>query len=151
MADEEVARSKEEALNKIVNTTDQSGNMRKELKKNIYENVSTLRNLFVKMQATVEELTRQKGQTEREAQAMKAKLDSCTANNDKNTESRLETPREKGGVPHRMTSRELLPPRDNYLNYTRMHCRGEGKKFKLSLRTKDKHTPDEIKRLLKAK
>jgi len=42
MADEEVARSIEEALNKILNTTDQSGNIRKDLKKNIYENVSTL-------------------------------------------------------------------------------------------------------------
>jgi len=50
----------EEALNKIVNTTDQSGNMRKELKKAINENVSTLRNLFVKMQATLKEGTRQK-------------------------------------------------------------------------------------------
>jgi len=44
MADE-VTRSIEDALNKIVNTTDQSGNMRKKLKKNIYETVSTLRNL----------------------------------------------------------------------------------------------------------
>jgi len=60
MADEEVTRSMEEALNKIVNTTDQSGNMRKELKKAINENVSTLRNLFVKMQATLKEGTRQK-------------------------------------------------------------------------------------------
>jgi len=42
MADE-VTQSIEEALNKIVNTTDQSGNMRKELKKTIFETVSTLR------------------------------------------------------------------------------------------------------------
>jgi hypothetical protein len=63
MADEEVTRSIEEALNKTVNTTDQSGNMRKELKKAIYENVSNLRNPFVKMQATLKEGSRQKEQT----------------------------------------------------------------------------------------
>ena len=60
MADEEVARRIDEALNKILTTTDQSGNMRKEMKKNMYENVSILRNLFVKMQATLEETIRQK-------------------------------------------------------------------------------------------
>ena len=65
MADEELARSIEEALNKIVSTTDQSGNVQKELKA-IYENVSTLRNLFVKMQATLKKGTRQKEQTDRE-------------------------------------------------------------------------------------
>ena len=65
MADEEVARSIENAL-KLLSTTDQSGNMRKELKKAIYENVSTLRNLFVKMQATLKKGTRQKEQTDRE-------------------------------------------------------------------------------------
>jgi len=32
----------EEALNEIVKTMDKSGNMRKELKKTIYEHVSTL-------------------------------------------------------------------------------------------------------------
>ena len=41
MGDGEVARSIEEALNEIVKTTDKSGNMKKELKKTIYENVST--------------------------------------------------------------------------------------------------------------
>jgi 3-methyladenine DNA glycosylase Tag len=40
MADE-VSQNIENALNKIVNTTDQSGNMRKELKKTIFETVST--------------------------------------------------------------------------------------------------------------
>jgi len=44
---------------------------------------------------------------------MVAKLDSCRGNNNKNTERRLETPRKKGGLPHRMTRREVLPPRDN--------------------------------------
>jgi len=58
MADE-VSQNFEDALNKIVNTTDQSGNMRKELKKTIFETVSTLRNLFNKMKVMLDEKTRQ--------------------------------------------------------------------------------------------
>jgi len=58
MADE-VSQNIENALNKIVNTTDQSGNMRKELMKTIFETVSTLRNLFNKMKGMLDEKTRQ--------------------------------------------------------------------------------------------
>jgi len=58
MADE-MSQNIEEALNKIVNTTDQSGNVRKDLKKTIFENVSTLRNLFHKMKEMLDEETRQ--------------------------------------------------------------------------------------------
>jgi hypothetical protein len=45
MADE-MKQSKDDALDKFVNTTDQSGNMRKDLKKIIYGTVSTLRKLI---------------------------------------------------------------------------------------------------------
>jgi 3-methyladenine DNA glycosylase Tag len=55
----EVSQNIENALNKIVNTTDQSRNMRKELKKTIFETVSTLRNLFNKMKGMLDEKTRQ--------------------------------------------------------------------------------------------
>ena len=50
-----MTRDIEVALNKIVNTTEQSGNMRKELKKTIYETVSTLMNLFVTLKVQLEE------------------------------------------------------------------------------------------------
>jgi hypothetical protein len=39
----------ENALNTIATTTEQSGNMKKELKHTIYETVSKLRKLFVKL------------------------------------------------------------------------------------------------------
>jgi len=51
----EVQQGTEDALNKIVHTTDQSGNMKKELKKNIYETVSTLQNLVNRMQVMLAE------------------------------------------------------------------------------------------------
>jgi methylphosphotriester-DNA--protein-cysteine methyltransferase len=65
MADE-VSENIENALNKIVNTTDQSGNMRKELKKTIFETVSNLRNLFRKMKGILDEKTRQNKRMEKE-------------------------------------------------------------------------------------
>jgi hypothetical protein len=39
----------EHALNTIVSTTERSGNVKKELKQTMFEAVSTLRNLFVKL------------------------------------------------------------------------------------------------------
>ena len=42
----------ENALNLVVCTTEQSGNMKKELKKTIFETVSNLRTLFVKLRAS---------------------------------------------------------------------------------------------------
>ena len=58
MADD-VLQGIKDALNKILNTTDQSGNMKKELKKNFYETVSALRNLVNNMQVMLEEEIRQ--------------------------------------------------------------------------------------------
>jgi len=48
MADE-VGEGIENGLNLVVTTTERSGNMKKELKETIFETVSTLRNLFVKL------------------------------------------------------------------------------------------------------
>jgi len=45
---------------------------------------------------------------------MKAVLDACRASNNSNTERSLETPREKGRLPQRITSRQLLSSHDNY-------------------------------------
>jgi len=66
MAEKGVTRDFEAALNKIVNTTEQSGNMRKGLKKTIYETVSTPTNLFVTLKLETEEGKCQKGRLERE-------------------------------------------------------------------------------------
>jgi archaellum component FlaC len=46
---EELDDGIENALNLVVLTTDRSGNMKKESKQTIYETVSSLRNLFVKL------------------------------------------------------------------------------------------------------
>jgi len=53
MADE-VDEGIENALNLVVLTTESSGNMKKDLKQTIFETVSTLRNLFVKLKNNCE-------------------------------------------------------------------------------------------------
>ena len=109
MADE-VTRSIEDALNKIVNTTDQSGNMRKKLKKNIYETVITLRNLFIKMTAMLEQGTRQKIRTEKEINAIKRELEVCRRTN---TTVKLETPSDREKELPKTVSRQVLPTHDH--------------------------------------
>jgi hypothetical protein len=64
MADE-TSELIENALNKIVTTTEQSGNMRKDLKNTIFETVSTLRNLFVCMESSRDEQKVQISELER--------------------------------------------------------------------------------------
>jgi hypothetical protein len=64
MADE-LTQCIEDALTKILHTTDLSGNTKKELMKNIYNTVSTLRNMFNKMKVMLEDEMRQKTQTEK--------------------------------------------------------------------------------------
>jgi ribosome recycling factor len=76
MADE-ASQNIEDALKKIVNTTDQRGNMRKDLKKTIFESASTLRNLFHKMKEMLDEKTRQNKHLENEATKMNKELDNC--------------------------------------------------------------------------
>jgi len=50
---------------------------------------------------------------DRETQVREAEIDACRRDNS-NTKRRLETPRKKGRVPLRMTSREVLTPHDNH-------------------------------------
>ena len=109
MADE-VTRSIEDALNKMVNTTDQRGNMRKELKKNFYETVSTLRNLFIEMKGMLEEGTRQKRQMEKEINGIKTELEACRR---ANTNGKLETPSDREKELPKTGNRQVLPPHDN--------------------------------------
>jgi hypothetical protein len=70
MAEDGVTCDIENALNKIVNTTDQSGKLRKELKKTIFETVSTPRNLFMTLKVQIGGKSK-KVRLERELQATK--------------------------------------------------------------------------------
>jgi hypothetical protein len=93
-----VTRNIEAAINKIVNTTEQSGNMRKELKKTIYETVSTLRNLFVTLKARLEESKGENWRLETGFRDSKIMLNEHKPeSNEVDTERRPETSSDKGG------------------------------------------------------
>ena len=146
---DEVTRSNQNALNKIVNTTDQSGNMRKELKKIIYKAVSTLRNVFIKMKVMLEEGTKQKNQTEKEINATKIELEACRR---ANTKGKIGTPSDRERELPKTVSTQVLPPHDHLHKICSEAVVGrEERKFKLTLRSKDSQNRDEIKRPLKSK
>jgi len=164
--------------------------MKKGPKKTIYEIVSTLRNLFVKMKEKLEEGTRLKDQIIKENNALKRELDECrkvinnnsteskrqtsrdrervpprtisgqvlpsyecrSANNNTSTKNKREKSRDRKRVPPKTASRQLLPSlRNSPKLYSDVVAGHDEMKFKLTLRTKGTHTPDEIKNLLKEK
>jgi uncharacterized coiled-coil DUF342 family protein len=106
MADE-VSQNIEDALNKIVNSTDQSGNMCKDLKKTIFETVSTLRNLFHKMKEMLDEKTRQNKHLGNKVTKMNKELDNCRSTTPK---GQAETPNVRRQELPRTDSRQVLPP-----------------------------------------
>jgi hypothetical protein len=114
MAEEEESRSIEEALNEIVTTTDKSGNMKKELKKTIYENVSRLRNYYIRLKDNLEEGKRQKEQMDNENNTLKTELDAYKkATNKSNTENNRGPSRDRGKEPSIINSGQVLPSHEN--------------------------------------
>jgi len=73
----EVSVEIDDALNLIENTTDQSGYMKKKLKQAIYETISALRNLFVKLKVSLNSKTVEVNKLEKQLNTMKTELKQC--------------------------------------------------------------------------
>ena len=73
----------EDTLNLIVSTSERSGNMEEELKHTIFETVSTLRNLFVKLKDRGDRKSVSIRKLEMQVSEMKAELAGCNGNNTK--------------------------------------------------------------------
>jgi len=76
MADE-VEDQVEQALNVVVYTTEQSSNMRKALKQDILETVSTVRALFVKIKASRDRKSSEINNLTKEVEKLKRELKKC--------------------------------------------------------------------------
>jgi hypothetical protein len=74
---EKVSQDIENAVNEIVSTTDQSRNIRKELKKTIFETVGTLSTIFHNMKGILDDTTRQNNDMENKINTVKTELDAC--------------------------------------------------------------------------
>jgi hypothetical protein len=82
MADD-VCEGIENALNIIVSTTEQSGNMKMELKQTIFETVSTLRKLIVKLTDSRYSKNIATGKLEARVSKMNAQIDTSRGRNAK--------------------------------------------------------------------
>jgi hypothetical protein len=153
MAEDGVTRNIEAAINKIVNTTDQSGNMRKELKKTIYEAESNLRNIFAKLRVQLEEAKSEKDRLESELKEAKIIQNKCRKDSteaDKNRQ--LETSRDRGRESPTSSGGQVLPPHKYEPKlYSDIVAGRGGKEYVLTLRTKGNQTPEEIIKVLKEK
>jgi hypothetical protein len=149
MADE-LSEGIENALNIIVNTTERSGNMKKELKQTIFETVSTLGNLFVQLKGNRDSKSNAFSELELRITKMKAELE----------ESRCKTLKVQG-APSVILS---LEPTGMVLKGAAPSGYSEGKlysealgdektlkRFKLTVKSEENQTPDAIKGLLKSK
>jgi regulator of replication initiation timing len=105
MADE-VSEEIVAALNKIVTTVDQSANMRKDLKKTIFQTVSNLRYLFTELKGITDEKTRLIKYNETENTKLKAELAACRQEVAK---ASTETSTAREEQPPGPDSRQVLP------------------------------------------
>jgi hypothetical protein len=155
----------ENALNLIVNMTEQSGNMKKGLNQSILETISTLRNLFVKLRVSRDSKTTEISKLEMQVTKMKAELEECSGKYAKEpgTPSLIHGPEpadtmaKEHGTPSLLhcqdpagTRRVALPGgRGGKLYSEAMGGEKNLKTFKLTV--KCKHSQETIKELLQAK
>jgi len=88
--------------------------MKKELKKTIYESVSRLRNLFIKIKVMLVEGRKQKHQTDKKINAMKTELYACRRNTNTRAERKLQPPTDRKNLTPRNTCRQVLPPKEHH-------------------------------------
>jgi len=158
----------ENALNLVVSTMEQSGNMKKALKQKIFETVSTLRSLFVKLRASgdsktseINKLTKQVGKLEaelkqcRDRQAREHQTPSIAGDTVLDDMVAMEN-----GMPPSISCSEpagavtrctALPTHKVDRLYVAAVKKMKAKTYKMTVRSKGAHPPETIKQLLKAK
>jgi hypothetical protein len=169
---DEVSDGIEDALNLIVNTTDQSGDMRKGPKHTIFETGSTLRNLFVKLKDIRDSKSAEISKLEKQVNTMKAHLQEYCGRKAKSHGMAFVI---HNYEPAGTTAGTVAPPGDGEGNpksesagttARRVEPSGNGerklysealdgvkklKRFQLTLKTKLNQLPATIKELLKTK
>jgi hypothetical protein len=137
------------ALDKIVTSAVRSANMRKDLKKTIFQTVSNLRNLFAELRLIIDEKTKIIVDNEIENNKVKAELAACRQ---EVAMARTETSTDQGEKPPGTGGRQVLPSHGSSLKlYATIVSESTGKKHRLSFRLKTNQPPDIIERILKTK
>jgi hypothetical protein len=149
MADD-VNEGIENALNVVVSTTGSSGNMKEELKTIIFDTVSTLRKLFVKLTDTNESNARKI--TELEQQVASTNAEGGVGMGRTNNYI-VETSSVPVRIAHGQTEREVTPPGGGKLKlYSEVvEGRTTRKTYKLTVISRDNQTADTTKEMLKSR
>ena len=159
---------RENALNLVVNTTEQSSNMRKTLKEKIYQTVSTLRQLFAKITISGEQKSSEINILTKKISTLEAELLSYKEKQNKRHQKpsidSKDEQGELGAATNGMTStgvtptiaekqaqRVALPTSQMTRQYAAVVRDTKPKRYKMTIRSKKAHPPEEIQQLLKAK
>ena len=148
MADE-VDLQLESALNTLPSITEKSENLRKDLKRDIVDSVSTLRNIFVNMKTSAEEYTGKMILLESEVQKVKAEFQESRA-----VELSALVPPSMGGTGNTPTTnvKQVRASSGGAKKlYSEVTSASAEKRYKLMVKSKSKQSPESIKNVLKTK
>ena len=138
----------EEALNKIVILTNESGNLKKELRNAIHEKVSELRNLIHIIKNNLNEKTSENDLLQNEVKEMKRMQE---AQRTTQGERQLATSGDDIQEPRRTGSRTNTPPSEGRRKlYAEALTDKNVTSHKLTVKTKENETTEAVKAILKA-
>jgi hypothetical protein len=148
MADD-VCEGIDNALNLVVNM-ERSVNMKTELKQTIFETVSSLRNLFSKLNDNRNRELQNIRDLEAQAAAMKAELEEYRKANTKIPRAPSLSASQEPPSGH---DREVAPPdgRERKLYSQALRKEGKPTRFKITITSKESQTSDTVKEILKSK
>jgi len=128
----------------IVNLTDESGNMKKKLKKSVHEAVSNLRNLIFALKSDLEEKTEENNQTKNEVNRLKDALQKWESTTRQVAPSVTRRP----GLTSRGTADAAPPIGAKKKQFSEVLSGINEERHKLTVKSKENQSTEEIKKML---
>jgi hypothetical protein len=145
---EDVTQQVDDALNTIVKLTNESGNLKKELRKLIHENVSNPRNLIYVLKDNLKEKTSENYQLQNEVRELKKFIE---ARRDTQVDGQLATSTGVNLELDRTGNRTGSPSSGGRKKqYAEVLTGKNGTRHKLTVRTKDNQTTETFKKMIKS-
>jgi len=146
---DDVSQRIEDALNLIVNLTDKSGNMKKELKKSVHEAVSNFRNLIFALKSNLQEKTEENNRMQSEVNLLKDALQKWESTS--TTRQVAPSVTSRPGLTSRGTAdaAPLIGEKKKQLSKVLSGKTEEG--HKLTVKSKENQSTEQTKKLLKTK
>ena len=137
----------ESALSTLLSITEKSGNLRKELKRDIVDSVSTLRNIFVNMKNSAGEKMAKISVLESEVKKAKAELHERRV---VNLSAREPPYRGGSGITPAAGVKQVLPSSGAKKLYSEVTSESIEKRYKIMVISKSDQPPETIKSILKS-